>query len=101
MGTFLLSVIAAVGPLAIHCFVLLGRLLPAPINTGVRVFDRFYNRTPWLPSVLCGLCLALALAFGPIHRAPGLVFAAVAFALGAIDLIGCGASMYRYAQRRR
>lgn len=97
-GQFL---IVAVAPLAIHFYASLGRILPAPIKSGLRTFDAAYNRFPWLPSAACGLFAATALA---VQKTSDVAFAAllgVAALFFVIDVLGVAMGMYAYMSRRR
>jgi hypothetical protein len=93
VGQFLL---VAVAPLAVHFYALFGSILAAPIRSGVRPFDRAYNRLPWLPSVACGLFAATALSVRGSSTAAFVACLAVAALFFLTDLIGGALSMYAY-----
>ena len=93
--------ILAIAPLAFHMSAQFGRLLIQPVRTSVPVFDRTYNRWPWLPSLLCGLCLVAAQALSSVDSALASVFWAAAVALFSVDLLGCSIAIYGYVKKRR
>lgn len=93
--------IVGIAPLAFHVSVQFGRLLVEPVRTTFPVFDRAYNRWPWLLSVLCGVCMMLALAAAPLQSPLALAFWAAAVALFAVDLVACSMAIYQYARKRR
>ncbi len=93
--------IVGIAPLALHLSAQFGRLLVEPVRTSFPAFDRFYNRWPWLLSVLCGMCMMLALAVTPLASPLAFAFWAAAVALFAVDLASCSMAIYRYAKKRR
>jgi len=98
VGQFLL---VAAAPLAFHFYALFGSILPAPIKSGVRAFDRAYNRVPWLPSAACGLFAATALALRETSNPAFVVSLGLSALFFLIDLVGGAMAMHAYMSKRR
>ena len=93
--------LVAIAPLALHWSSQLGTMLLEPVRTGAPLFDRTYNGWPWLPSVLCGLFLVLALALQSLSGALVYLCLAAALTCFVVDAIASSISFYRWAQKRR
>lgn len=94
-------VLVAFAPLAIHFYVSWGSILPAPIRSGIRSFDKAYNRLPWLTSAACGLFAATALALREASTVAFVACLSIAALFFLVDLIGGALSMYAYMSKRR
>jgi len=65
------------------------------------MFDRAYNRWPWLLSVICGLCLVVALALQSLNQGLVKAFVAAALICFVVDVIGMIISFCLWIQSRR
>ena len=97
---FYAFIVVACLPFALHVTAMLGNNLLSPVRSGFERFDRFYNRVPWLPSILCGVfgCIALA-----TKAWPGAFYASLTAVglLALIDFIGAMFSYHAWARKRR
>jgi hypothetical protein len=93
--------LVALAPLALHGSSLLGSFLLAPVSTGFPLFDRAYNRWPWLLSVLCGVCLFAALTLQSVSQRLVIAFVGAALLCFVLDVIGMVVSFCKWIQLRR